>query len=165
MLRVGRKAFSWNSTKFRMGGFPSERVTAIDFDEKINDELVRGNRRDGTPEDVTAGEYEPGMLTVKFLLGEWYGEPAKGVIGFAQRLSLGGTVGLSDVELDVSLQFYEELVGVGDIYFPRCRIVAPKDSHAKGTSASEIEIGVRVIDPIRRNGIALASVIRQITGA
>lgn len=163
MIRVGKKSFSWNSFRFRLGGIASQRVSSIDFDEKVTDELIYGNRRDGTPQGVTAGKYEPGMVTMKFQIGEWYGEPGKGNVGLLTPLTLGKSVGLSDVECDSDLQWFEDGVGSCGVNFPLLRPVSMKDSHSIGTSGSEVEIGFRCIAPIKRNGTQLASIIRSIT--
>jgi len=164
MLRIGKKDFGWNSTKFRLAGFASERITAIDFGEKITDELVRGNRRDGTPQGVTGGEYEADIVQLKMLIGEWFGEPGNGRVGYLTRLTLGKTVGLSDIECDMGLQFFEELVGVCDIYFPVCRIVGAKLAATKGNAPQEMDVSVRPIEPLVTNGTKLASIVRAFSG-
>jgi hypothetical protein len=162
MVRIGKRIFSWNSAKLRVGGFATEKATKVDWGEKINDELVRGMRRDGTPLGVTSGDYEADVLSIGFLVDEFYGNGAQQ--GIAQKLSVAaGTAGLSDVEFDVFLQMIEEQVGVVTVTFPVCRITAPKMSMARGPAGVEVDVGIRVIDPIVVNGIKLASVQRGLT--
>lgn len=168
MLRIGKKIFSWNSTKFRMASVASEKIRGIDWDQKITDELVYGNRRDGTPHGVTSGKYEPGQMKIKMLVDEWFGT---GLVlqGYLGLLTLGKSVGLADVEFDIQLQFFEEVVspipgaggGVITIYFPTCRIVGNAMSIAESVTASEVDIPIRVIDPIVANGTKLASLVRS----
>ena len=168
MVRIGKKVFSWNSTTFRIGGISSQGITSLDFGDKISDELVYGARRDGTALGVTAGQYEPDVATAKFLVAEWYGtslQPAS--LGLMRKImALAGplgTLGMADIEFDMYLQFFEELQGTITVEFPTCRIVAPKDSVSRGTSAIETEVGIRIIDPIKRNGITLASQLRSLS--
>lgn len=162
MVRIGGKKYSWNSVKFRLGGFASEKIRKISFGEKITDELVYGARRDGVPLGVTAGKYEPDLAAVSFLIDEWFGT---GVAqGLAQKIAAqGGVPGLGDLEMDMFLQLIEERVGVITVNFPLVRIVNPKVDLSEGTAASEVEIGIRVIAPIVVNGIQLASATRGLT--
>lgn len=169
MLRIGKKIFSWNSTKFRMASVASEKITGIDWGQKITDELVYGNRRDGTPHGVTAGKWEPEVMKLKMLVDEWFGT---GVLvgGYLGLLTLGKTVGLADTEFDIQIQFFEEVVsatpgssgGVITLYFPTCRCVANNQSLQQSTSASEVDVGIRVIDPPFTNGAFLSSKIRSL---
>jgi hypothetical protein len=162
MVRIGRKKFSWNSVKFRIGGIASERIRKIGFGEKITDELVYGAQRDGTPIGLTSGKYEPDVASVSFLVDEFYGNGVEQ--GIAQKLAAAaGTTGLGDIEFDMFLQLIEESVGVITVVFPTCRIVNPKLDFSEGVNASEVEVGIRVIDPIRVNGTQLASVNRGLT--
>lgn len=169
MLRVGKRMLSWNSTKFKMAGQSSEKITAIDIGEKIADELVYGNRRDGTPHGVTAGEWQPDNLKMKILADEWYGTDALN-IGYVGLLSLGKTVGLSDTEFDIQWQFFEEVGPTGKgpatatIYLPVCRVVNPHLALARGVTGSELDIDIRVIEPPQGNGVQLASLLRSFSG-
>lgn len=170
MLRIGKKIFSWNSVKFRMANVASEKIRSIDWDQKITDELVYGARRDGTPLGVTSGKYEPGIAKLKMLVDEWFGT---GVLvgGYLSLLTLGKTVGLADVEFDIQLQFFEEVVsatpgssgGVITIYFPTCRLVGNTQSLSESTGASEVDLAIRVIDPPKTNGAQLPSLLRSVT--
>ena len=167
MVRIGRKRFSWNSVKFRIGGIASERIRKIGFGEKVTDELVYCAKRDGTPIGLTAGKYEPDMLAITFLVDEWLGT-APTFNGIAQKLlALAGgtplTMGLSDIEHDVQLSLYEELVGAIDFSFPLVRPVSPKIDFSEGTTASEIEVQFRVVNPIQTNGMQVASVVRSLS--
>ena len=168
MVRIGKKAFAWNSSKFRMHLFSSVGLRSLDFGDKINDELVYGMRRDGTPDRVTAGEYEPAIATAKFLWDDWYGtgnDPTK--FGMSKKLlsSAGalGTLGLSDIEFDMQFQGFEELVGTVTLNFPVCRFIEIKDSPARGTGPLDVDIGIRVIGAITRNGVTLASQLRALS--
>jgi hypothetical protein len=163
MLRIGKKIFSWNSVGCRMAGLKTEKLTSIDFDEKVTAELVYGSRPDGTPLDSTSGKFEPGTVTIKMLLDGWHGNGLL-VPGFEKLIALGGAVGLTDTEWDLDLQFFEPLVGVVDIYFPALRVMGRKGGHAIATSGSEVEISCMNLQPIRANGVQLASVIRSFTG-
>ena len=166
MVRIGRKKFSWNSVKFRIGGIASERIRKIGFGEKVTDELVYCARRDGVPIGVTAGKYEPDMLVVSWLIDEWLGTAPTFAGISTQLLALAGltpiTGGLSDIEHDVQLSLFEENYGAIDFSFPVVRPVTFKPSFAEGTTAQEIEVSYRVIDPIQTNGMQLASVVRAI---
>ena len=171
MIRIGKKVFSWNSVKFRMASKASEKVRSIDWGQKITDELVYGNRRDGTPHGVTAGKFVPEILKLKLLVDEWFGT---GLVdqGYLGLLTLGKTVGLADTEFDILLQFFEEVVspipgqsgGVITIYFPTCHIVGNNQSLSESVSGSEVDIPIRVIDPPLANGTKLVSLVRSIAG-
>lgn len=163
MVRIGKKSYAWQSVIFKIGGFSTELIKKISFGEKITDELVYGANRAGIPIDVTPGKYEPDMLVIGFLMKGFYGAGTQAP-GIAQKLcAAAGTTSIGDIECDVYLQLVEELVGVVTFNFPRVRIVAPKVDLAEGTSASEIEVSCRVIDPIQVNGTQLASVQRSLT--
>ncbi len=166
MLRVGKKTFSWNSTKAKLAGVPTEKLRSVDWDEKITRELVYAMRRDGTPLGATSGKYEGGMLKLKFLVEDWFGT---GILnpGFLDLLTLGKSVGLADVELDFNLQWFEEVVsptsgGVININFPTLVVANPKVALAESTTASEVDVDFLVIDPIQSSGTQLPSLIRAL---
>ena len=167
MLRIGKRMLSWHSTKFKMAGVSSEKITSIDMGEKITDELVYGNRRDGTSHGATAGLWEPDNIALKMLADEWYGTDALRT-GYLGLLTLGKTVGLADTEFDLQLQFFEEF-GVASpsgpatvtIIAPVARIVGVKLAAAKGVAGQEVDLNLRVIEPVRGNGAQLASLVRS----
>lgn len=172
MLRIGKRMLSWNSTKAKIAGQSTEKLTAFDFSEKIADELVYGNRRDGTPFDATAGEWQPENAKLKMLADEWFGVDAVRV-GYVGLLSLGKTVGLSDTEFDMQFQFFEEVVGGASgpsgpgtvtLYFPRNRVVNPHGGWARGVGGAEVDVEIRVVDPPQGNGVQLASLLRSFSG-
>jgi len=170
MLRIGKRLFSWNSTKFEMAGQSSVKITQISFGEKITRELVRGNRRDGTPLGDTAGDWEPDNIKLKMLADEWYGTDAV-FAGFLGLLTLNKSVGLADTEFDLKLQFFEEVIrtaptsksGTITIYAPVCRILVPNINAQKGVAGQEVELEIGVTEPIQSNGAQLASLIRSFT--
>lgn len=173
MLRIGKRMLSWNSTKFRMAGAASEKITSIDLGEKIARELVYGNRRDGTPHGITAGEWQPDAMKIKILADEWFGVDAVRT-GYLGLMTLNKSVGLADVEFDAQLQFFEEVVGGAGgptgpgtvtIYFPLLVINNPHLAIARGVTGSEVDLEIGVIEPPQANGAQLASLIRSFSGA
>jgi hypothetical protein len=165
MIRIGPRKYSWHSTTVRIASQKTQKLTSIDWGQKITDELVYAMRADGTPEGVTAGKWEPELLNMKMLVDEWHGDSLLN-LGFASLLSLGKAVGLADTEFDIMIQRVEPVVtssgtgGVMTILFPVCRIVSTKEAEAEGVAASVIDIGVRVIKPPIANGVRLASMLR-----
>ena len=165
MVRIGKRIFSWNSVIHKFAGVKSEKLLSTDFGQKITDELVYAARRDGVPLGVTSGKWEPDVMKCKYLADAWYGSSLL-LPGLADAVSLGKLVGISDTEFDVQFQLFEEVVGpqgpgVVTILFPVCRVISVNDAHSEGTKASEVDVGIRVIEPPLANGVRLASVIRQ----
>jgi hypothetical protein len=158
IVRINGTPYSWTSCSHFFNGLPYKGLTAVDFDETREVELVHAGQQDGTPLGITSGIYK--VESVSFTMIR---DSADGLMLDLTTLGLGS---FGDAEFLYTLQQFEPSLPPRlprQVIIGGCRIVGISEKNAKGPEASLTEIKVQASYVIRNVGgvpLKLWSVVR-----
>ncbi len=157
-VRLNNRVWSAKSVSFSIGGVPYEGITAMDYAEKMDKELVYDADKSGGPVGMTSGKYgaEPASITmlkdvfsIKFL-------PQMGLLSAANLAP--GAWGQAP-PFPVSIQYIELPLPPGIDLLSGCEITGAKDTYAEGINAAVVVISLQPMS-MSRNGLTLYNRVR-----
>lgn len=145
--RVNRIPYSWTSCSFFINGVPWKGVTAVDFEETREGELVHDAHQDGVPIGITSGLYQVSNLSFTFLR-----DSAHALMLELGILAPGPTLCYGDAEFFFTMQLFEPITTIGQVpslpvttVISGCRIQGVKEKQEVGSGALVTELPCKAI--------------------
>lgn len=157
-VRINNRVVSARSVSFNIAGVPYQGITAMDYAEKMDKELVYDSDKSGGPVGMTAGKYgaEPSSITmlkdvftVKFL-------PQMAILSTANLAP--GSWGQAP-PFPVVVQYVELPIPPIIDLLSGCEIIGAKDTYAEGIAAALVVISLQPMS-LSRNGLTLYNRVR-----
>lgn len=157
-VRLNNRVVSAKSVSFSIAGVPYQGITAMDYSEKMEKELVYDADKSGGPVGMTSGKYgaEPASITmlkdvftVKFLTQ----------FGILSAANLAPGAWGQALPFPVGIQYVElPLPPIIDL-LSGCEIIGAKDTYAEGINAAVVVISLQPMS-MSRNGLTLYNRVR-----
>lgn len=152
-VRINNRVVSARSLSFNIAGVPYQGITAVDYSEKLDKELVYDSDMSGGPAGMTSGKYgaEPASIT---MLKDVFTVKLLPQFGLLSTANLApGSWGQAP-PFPVVVQYIElPLPPIIDL-LSGCEITGAKDTYAEGIAAALVVITIQPMS-ISRNGLTL----------
>lgn len=128
-------------------------ITAFDYEQSREREVVYAAKRDGRPLGMTSGKYSVPSMSLKMLRDSWD--------ILSTQLTATGLGSYGDAEFTFIAQYIEPLQLPITVTCVGCRIKGVKPSNEEGTEALMTELDIQCLE-ILENGKPLASLVRAV---
>lgn len=160
VVRIGQTLYSWTSTAFKLDNQPYTGIVAADIEQKRERKTVWAARQDGLPLGMTAGKYEVGAFSAKFLIDTYD--------AFTDYLTIKGLGSYGDPPFNWLCQASEPVslpsaAGMKPITVaaPYVWIVGEKESREEGIDETVIEVDFAALW-VTKNNKQLWSAVRAL---
>lgn len=159
-LRVNNTIYSWESTRYLIGGIPYTGIVATDYEVTRERKKVWAARQDGRGLGWTAGKYEVKSLKIKMLQDTAFAfkSDCAGI--------LGGVGSVGDAEFPIMIQTVEQaaqaigLLPTTKNFYP-CTVVGEVEAREEGIDELLVQFTLMCMN-MDENGLTLASLQRQL---
>lgn len=158
-VRWNNRVVSAKSCRYLIAGVPYVGITALDYEEKLEKELVYGADRSGSPIGMTSGKYSVSPFTITMLKDVFMKKflPQMAILSAANLAP--GSYGAGSFPLVA--QYSEPPLTPDQDIISGCQIVGTKDAYQEGISALVTEISLMAM-VLERNGLTLYSKLRSL---
>jgi len=143
---VNGEEYSFASVILKIDGARYYGATAINYDDGLTPGRTRGTSP--LPLGGTAGEWD-GTSSIEFNLRD------------GQEILDDFGDGYGRVKFGITVQFAEEGMEVITHELPTCRIQKVTNSNAQGTDGSKMTFELFLLEPVKRNGVAIERALEQ----
>ncbi len=159
-VRLNNRVVSAKSVSFIIAGVPYQGITAMDYSEKMEKELVYDADKSGGPVGMTAGKYgaEPASITmlkdvftVKFLTQ----------FGILSAANLAPGSWAQALPFPIVVQYVELPIPPITDLLSGCEITGAKDAYAEGINAAVVVISLQPMS-MSRNGLTMYNRVRSL---
>lgn len=157
-VRLNNRVMSAKSVTFGIGGVPYQGITAMDYAEKMEKELVYDADKSGGPVGMTYGKYgaEPASIT---MLKDVFTMKFLTQMGVLSAANLAPGAWGQAFPFPVSVQYIElPMLPCLDL-LSGCEITGAKDAYAEGINAAVVVISLQPMS-LSRNGLTLYNRVR-----
>lgn len=157
-VRLNNRVLSAKSVSFNIAGVPYQGITAMDYSEKMDKELVYDSDKSGGPVGMTSGKYgaEPASIT---MLKDVFTMKFLPLMGVASAANLAPGSWAQSLPFPVAVQYIElPILPVTDL-LSGCEIISAKDTYAEGINAAVVVIGLQPMS-LSRNGLTMYNRLR-----
>ncbi len=157
-VRLNNRVVSAKSVSFTIGGVPYQGITACDYSEKMDKELVYDSDMSGGPVGMTSGKYgaEPASITmlkdvftIKFLTQ----------FGILSAANLAPGAWGQAPPFPIGIQYVELPIPPITDLLSGCEITGAKDTYAEGINAAVVVLTFQPMS-MSRNGLTMFNRIR-----
>ncbi len=157
-VRLNNRVVSAKSVSFGIAGVPYQGITAMDYSEKMDKELVYDSDKSGGPVGMTSGKYgaEPASIT---MLKDVFTLKFLTQFGILSAANLAPGAWGQALPFPVSIQYIElPFPPILDL-LSGCEITGAKDTYAEGINAAVVVISLQPMS-MSRNGLTLYNRVR-----
>lgn len=152
-VRLNNRVVSNKSVSFTIAGVPYQGITAADYAEKLDKELVYDSDQSGGPVGMTAGKYGAEPSSITMLKDVFY-------IKFLTQFGLLSAVNLAPGSWAQALPFPISIMCL-ELPLPPmidllsgCEIISKKDTYAEGTNVAVVVLGIQPMS-LSCNGLTM----------
>jgi hypothetical protein len=157
-VRLNNRVVSAKSVSFTINGVPYQGITAADWDEKMDKEVVFDSDMSGGPVGITAGKYTPQPASLTMLKDVF-------TVKFLAQMALLSAVNLAPGSwgqpppFPIAIQYVELPIPPILDLLSGCEIMGAKDTYAEGINAAVTVISFQPMS-MSRNGLTLFNRVR-----
>ncbi len=147
VFRLNRVPYSWVSCAHFFNGLPYKGLTATNFKETREVEVVHGAQQDGTPLGITGGIYKVENTSFTLLR-----DSANALL---LDLTLLGAGSYGDAEFTYTLQLFEPTVPPSmpsTTIITGCRVIGVEEKQEQGSGKLVTEVSVQAMYVVRNIG-------------
>ena len=156
IVRWNNLVISAKSCAFAINGVPIVGITALDYEDQLDAELVHGANKDGSPIGYTSGEYSISSFNIQFLKDVWMTRVQPLLAALSAAAGGPGSYGTATWPFTGQ---YQEGPLVGTDLITGARVVKVKDSYSQGAGKLVTDCSLMALT-IRRNGLTLFNPLR-----
>ncbi len=159
-VRLNNRVVSAKSVSFNIGGVPYQGITAMDYSEKLDKELVYDSDKGGGPVGMTSGKYgaEPASIT---MLKDVFTVKFLSQMGILSAVNLAPGSWAQALPFPVAIQYVELPIPPILDLLEGCEIISAKDTYAEGINAAVVVIGLQPMS-MSRNGLTMYNRLRSL---
>lgn len=159
-VRLNNRVVSAKSITLVIGGVPYQGVTALDYGEKLEKELVYDLDKSGGPVGMTSGKYGAEPCSITFLK-DVFSTKFLTQMGLLSAANLAPGAWGQALPFPIACTLLEPPIPAIIDLLSGCEIVSAKDTFQEGINAAVTVVGFQPMS-ISRNGLTMFNRLRSV---
>lgn len=160
-VRLNNRVVSAKSVSFSIAGVPYQGITAMDYAEKMEKELVYDADKSGGPVGMTSGKYGAEAASIT-MLKDVFVVKFLAQMGILSAANLAPGAWAQALPFPIAVQLFEPPIPPILDLLTGCEITGAKDSYAEGINASVVVISFQPMG-LLRNGLSMYNPLRSLS--